>query len=1578
MKKIIIFICTFLFLFCTDVKGTIYTVTNSNDSGTGSLRQALSDANGAGAQDTIVFDASTDGNPIVLLSPLIVNDDVVIVGNGAIGVTIIEGNHIYVDPYNLLLFDIQFSNSTNRNVLADTNSFVLINRCLFEANSGTQDGGCVFNAGVMRIFNSTATNNTSTNVGGFLYNAGNLRVINSTLYLNNSDFLGGAIVNEHLSGGPTTMTLMSCTFSQNSSAGGVQDIVMSGTNNTADTISNCIFDVDNVANTNILVQGAVLFNEHNIVETCLGSDPPFCPTWHSSAEPDLDLSSGLQDLGGGILVLVPNGTSPAVNDGGLLATTEDQSGIPRDGSPDIGATEYVSSGPLSLIVTNSNDAGTGSLRQAILDANLNPGEDFINFDGSTDGNPIQLNTSITITDSVQIYGNGAQTTTIDFQNNLDQKFQIDAGVRANFESLTVVNATSNGNGGAFCVSGVLNMLRATIENCTAGNFGGAIFTAPGGDVFIGKSSFINNSADIGGGAVFMDTASTGLIHNSTFYGNSLAIGGQGGAIGMILSTFSIYNNTIVNNNVAGSGGTDAGGVYMDAGSTFDISNCIIASNINGSGLMDYYGGASLSGNTANLVEVKNAPDVFSFGSPAETWSPLSDCGGLSYVPLVGGSAAIDNGAAGSADDICDAIRDGSPDIGASEYVVVPCTISDQTVTAGVTSITCGQFATVDLASSEIGITYNLMSTVDSIPIAAAQTGTGGSLSFATGLMNETTSFYVVAVDSLVSTCELILSNKPIVSVTPPADLNVVSDSVVCWGDSVLITVQNTENNLMYYLRDDANDTIVAGPFPGDGTDLDMSTGPVSGPMTYNVLAVAGGMALDFDGLDDIVNLTSTGVEPAGGAARTIEAWIKTSTISTNVNGISVFSYGTNNLNQRMDLRLKNTNQSIYIGLSGASSSLVRKKTGKNISDGIWHHLAMSYPGGNAPLNNASLYLDGELLTVTGVNSAEVPATLTGLMTLGGRILGARFFEGTIDEVRLWDYARSKEEILNNMRWNLTGSESGLVAYFNLDEGPGHDFVSDNAGNGHGGNMVNMDNIQDWVPGFDGCQIELTKKAIVDLQVQGFYTLQPISQVSCDGDTVIFSVDGGGGADAIVWQESIDNGATWNDITLGAGIYQGDFLDMSLTGITSNMSGNMYRSRLFACGVAIDSTASASLTISFETRNQNVSVCDSFFVGGAWQTTGGVYQDTLFLPGCDSLITTTLTIASSLVNQTVTPQISAYCNPGISANLDVITTQAGVDYYLYVSSNDSLITGPITGAGGTLSIPTHILNTTTDFYVYASQSGCGLRLTPDVTIEVGDTTKPNMVCDSNFVFDVGQDPFGIITVLSIASASSDNCILDTMFLDKDTITCSDIGFLDIKVTGIDLTGNVGECVASLEVIGGYFLDAGPDLSITVGDSIWLQGDGSMTDGSYFWSPDSLISQNGLLEVIVKPLDSTVFTLEWTSPDSSCIITDSMQLNVMPIGPADLVVYELVTPNGDGQNDYFAVNNPALMVNYELALYDRYGTQIYFTLNYNNTWAAQDPNTGSFYPDGVYYYEILDITSNSNVPVMKGAFTILGGK
>jgi hypothetical protein len=64
-------------------------------------------------------------------------------------------------------------------------------------------------------------------------------------------------------------------------------------------------------------------------------------------------------------------------------------------------------------------------------------------------------------------------------------------------------------------------------------------------------------------------------------------------------------------------------------------------------------------------------------------------------------------------------------------------------------------------------------------------------------------------------------------------------------------------------------------------------------------------------------------------------------------------------------------------------------------------------------------------------------TTQGIVTLGGsQSFGTQGWDGVMDEVRIWSVFRSEADIKRDMRVKMKGTEQGLVAYYNLDEGMG--------------------------------------------------------------------------------------------------------------------------------------------------------------------------------------------------------------------------------------------------------------------------------------------------------------------------------------------------------------------------------------------------------------------------------------------------------------------------------------------------------------------------------------------------------------
>ena len=195
-----------LLLLCTLVHATDFTVTNANDAGAGSLRQAITDANGdatatALAPHTITF----NGAYTITLSSALpsLNNHVVVnaTGNNVITINAFSGSSVLV---------------------VSSGRTVVLNYLTLQGATGVTNGGGITNNGTTTLNNCIIQNNAATNGGG-IRTFGNL-TCNNCSFSNNTGF-GSAIYSASLG----TITLEKCILQNNSGTGAALHVVLSGT-----------------------------------------------------------------------------------------------------------------------------------------------------------------------------------------------------------------------------------------------------------------------------------------------------------------------------------------------------------------------------------------------------------------------------------------------------------------------------------------------------------------------------------------------------------------------------------------------------------------------------------------------------------------------------------------------------------------------------------------------------------------------------------------------------------------------------------------------------------------------------------------------------------------------------------------------------------------------------------------------------------------------------------------------------------------------------------------------------------------------------------------------------------------------------------------------------------------------------------------------------------------------------------------------------------------------------------------------------------------------------------------------------
>jgi len=330
--------------------------------------------------------------------------------------------------------------------------------------------------------------------------------------------------------------------------------------------------------------------------------------------------------------------------------------------------------PTEITVTNLNNSGAGSLRQALADIAIGG---TITFDPALTGGTLALTSGPLVpTHNVTIDGSSAPDISLD-GGGIDRVLIVDSGLTVNLADLTVTNGF-----GWQLAGGILNNGNLTLDHVRvtgnvmatdAGDFwqgGGGIYNGEGGSLTLVDSSVTNNNAGWSGGGIYSFFNSTTTIVRSTISGNlSNDVGGgirmlgnatlenstlsgnqstgwYGGAIFHTDGVMDLVNSTVADN-VAPSG-ADAAifvGTFTDASATLNLVNTIVADNTTFGCFQGFFGAGA-------VTLTANHNNLFTDGTcnPGATdqvvgdsgLGPLADNGGPTLTQaLLSESPAID-------------------------------------------------------------------------------------------------------------------------------------------------------------------------------------------------------------------------------------------------------------------------------------------------------------------------------------------------------------------------------------------------------------------------------------------------------------------------------------------------------------------------------------------------------------------------------------------------------------------------------------------------------------------------------------------------------------------------------------------------------------------------------------------------------------------------------------------------------------------------------------------------------------------------------------------------------------------------
>jgi hypothetical protein len=326
--------------------------------------------------------------------------------------------------------------------------------------------------------------------------------------------------------------------------------------------------------------------------------------------------------------------------------------------------------PTIFTVTNLNDGGPGSLRQAISAANAAADPDVIQFSPGLTGT-INLtllgddNTNaggdLDILNPVSIQGPGADLLMVRQTVPNERVFDVlpASGANVSISGLTITggNGTNGGGGGVQMVGAVtltLSAVEVTGNSSSFLNGGGGLLQLDSGSLLtIINSTIANNStgAGLNGGGIRVVNGAA-FILNSTISGNTTAAEG-GGIIISGSGSATVRNSTIVGNRAPNSLGR-GGGIEIASGGSAKLSSTIVAGNIAGflgddvDGIVQASSDHNLIGKDTGLMGIPNGVNGNIVGTSAAPidprLGPLQLNGGHTRTQaLLPGSPAIDKG-----------------------------------------------------------------------------------------------------------------------------------------------------------------------------------------------------------------------------------------------------------------------------------------------------------------------------------------------------------------------------------------------------------------------------------------------------------------------------------------------------------------------------------------------------------------------------------------------------------------------------------------------------------------------------------------------------------------------------------------------------------------------------------------------------------------------------------------------------------------------------------------------------------------------------------------------------------------------
>jgi hypothetical protein len=325
-------------------------------------------------------------------------------------------------------------------------------------------------------------------------------------------------------------------------------------------------------------------------------------------------------------------------------------------------------------------------------------------------------------------------------------------------------------------------------------------------------------------------------------------------------------------------------------------------------------------------------------------------------------------------------------------------------------------------------------------------------------------------------------------------------------------------------------SVASADFNGDGK-MDLTTannGANNISVLLNNITPVTGAALNFDGINDRVNIGSSLTPILNSSNKiTVEAWVNPSTNAGY--GCIIGNYNTSNSDMQFLLRRDGTSYSFYLDNGGGFTSV---SSTTPITIGVWQHVAGMWDG-----TTLSIYVDGVLSNSTSLMGTNI-RNITNPIWIGANQIGENF-NGSIDEVRIWNRAMCAAEILNNTNGELPLPQVGLLAYYQFNQGLAsisnltETSLADSSSNSVNGSLDNFDlmgSTSNWIaPGAVTSGVAAPSYTFLSA------TIASQTNVSCNGGNngaININANGGTPSYTYLWSPNGETSSNISGLTTG--------------------------------------------------------------------------------------------------------------------------------------------------------------------------------------------------------------------------------------------------------------------------------------------------------------------------------------------------------------------------------------------------------------------------------------------------------------